>query len=382
MILRSHHLPRIARYTAALVALVCVATIAVQDEESAQRGGVASLRMSEPMMYAEEAMDAAMADDDFGAPPPAPPVMMSARSAPKMARARAEPMQRSRNARGPSLGADVLAESAPAAFDPASVATMLVRTGTARVVTRADVFAAADAVAAAAEARGGFVERREDEGGYVDDEGARRGMAASLTLRVPVAKYAELLSLVKAGVGGTTPAEVASVGDTVVDVTGDYVDAASRAATLEATRDQLLKLMASADDVKDVLAVQRELSSVTQQLEAKKATMARLGKRAALSTVAVSLVQKEPERKPPRPWRPKAWSLSRTFARAVKTLAAFAQKSVDVLVFLAVFAAPAMLAAAVALCLPRSLKLRLAAACATGPRPEDACPAFGDAKVG
>ena len=259
---------------------------------------------------------------------------------------------------------------------------MLVRTGTARVVTRADVFAAADALAAAAEARGGFVERREDEGGYVDDEGARRGMAASLTLRVPVAKYAELLSLVKAGVGGTTPAEVASVGDTVVDVTGDYVDAASRAATLEATRDQLLKLMASADDVKDVLAVQRELSSVTQQLEAKKATMARLGKRAALSTIAVSLVQKEPERKPPRPWRPKAWSLSRTFARAVKTLAAFAQKSVDVLVFLAVFAAPAALAAAVALCLPRSLKLQLAAACATGPRPEDACPAFGDAKVG
>ena len=84
----SHQLPRIARYTAALVALVCVATIAVQDEESAQRGGVASLRMSEPMMYAEEAMDAAMADDDFGPPPPAPPVMMSARSAPKMARAR------------------------------------------------------------------------------------------------------------------------------------------------------------------------------------------------------------------------------------------------------------------------------------------------------
>ena len=140
--------------------------------------------------------------------------------------------------------------------------------------------------------------------------------------------------------------------------------------------------MASADDVKDVLAVQRELSSVTQQLEAKKATMARLGKKAALSTIAVSLVQKEPAREPPRPWRPKAWSLSRTFARAVKTLAAFAQKSVDVLVFLAVFAAPATLAAAVALCLPRSLKLRLAAACATGPRPEDACPAFGDAKAG
>ncbi|KAH8059943.1 hypothetical protein JL722_4894 [Aureococcus anophagefferens] len=333
MILRSHHLPRIARYTAALVALVCVAAIAVQDEESAQRGGVASLRMSEPMMYAEEAMDAAMADDDFGPPPPAPPMMMSARSAPKMARAprtSSRPPTRSRPPPRP----------------------------------------------------GGFVERREDEGGYVDDEGARRGMAASLTLRVPVAKYAELLSLVKAGVGGTKPAEVASVGDTVVDVTGDYVDAASRAATLEATRDQLLKLMASADDVKDVLAVQRELSSVTQQLEAKKATMARLGKRAALSTIAVSLVQREPERKPPRPWRPKAWSLSRTFSRAVKTLAAFAQKSVDVLVFLAVFAAPAMLAAAVALCLPRSLKLQLAAACATGPRPEDACPAFGDAKVG
>ena len=95
-------------------------------------------------------------------------------------------MQRSRNARGPSLGADVLAESAPAAFDPASVATMLVRTGSARVVTSADVFAAADALAAAAEARGGFVERREDEGGYVDDNTVHCGNTADVSCGSPV----------------------------------------------------------------------------------------------------------------------------------------------------------------------------------------------------
>jgi hypothetical protein len=42
------------------------------------------------------------------------------------------------------------------------------------------------------------------------------------------------------------------------DVTDQFVDAAARAASLEATHSQLLALMKRADSVKDVLAVQRQ----------------------------------------------------------------------------------------------------------------------------
>ena len=69
------------------------------------------------------------------------------------------------------------------------------------------------------------------------------------------------------------------------DVTDRFVDAAARAASLEATHSQLLALMKRADTVKDVLSVQQQLSQIEQQLESKKATMASLHTKAALSTL-------------------------------------------------------------------------------------------------
>ena len=114
----------------------------------------------------------------------------------------------------------MLREGGSSTFDPSTVATMLVRTGNARIETAADVFGAADAVAAAVEQKGGYVERRSDEGGYLDEREVRRGMSASLTLRVPVVEFYAIMRLLRTGVGGTTASEVASVADAVRDVTG------------------------------------------------------------------------------------------------------------------------------------------------------------------
>jgi len=81
-----------------------------------------------------------------------------------------------------------------------------------------------------------------------------------------------VLSTLRTSIGGLTAAEeVYEVTDEVRDVTGEYVDAAARAASLEATRKQLQALMVRADDVRDVLEVQREFAQVTAQVEAKQA---------------------------------------------------------------------------------------------------------------
>jgi hypothetical protein len=285
------------------------------------RGGPAMAAAPEMMMMAE---DAAM--DDGG-----PPQMMRAKAA-----------RYSRGAPGSSLGTDILdVESKP--FDASSVKTMLVRTGTLRIETDADVDKVANAATSQVEAAGGFVESRQDNGGYLDGD-IRRGQNIRLTLRIPVEKYASLLQDFRKSIGGLTSAkDVEETTDRVRDVTGEYVDNAARASTLEATRAQLQALMSRADLVKDVLQVQRELSSVVQQLEARKATMQRLSAQASLSTLQLTLSKRDRSRPPP-PFR-RVWSPSKTVRRAFKKLIRRTQRLADGVIYLFVFAAPLALVA-------------------------------------
>ena len=88
-------------------------------------------------------------------------------------------------------------------FDPSSVKTMLVRTGTLRIETDADVDKVANAATSQVEAAGGFVESRQDNGGYLDGD-IRRGQNVRLTLRIPVEKYASLLQDFRKSIGGLT----------------------------------------------------------------------------------------------------------------------------------------------------------------------------------
>mmetsp|Transcript_30034 Transcript_30034/g.90288 ORF Transcript_30034/g.90288 Transcript_30034/m.90288 type:complete len:402 (+) Transcript_30034:452-1657(+) len=332
-----------------------------------ESGGFELAAAAPPMaMMAEMAEDAAMNDDDAGpkvsmmrakrgGPPPAP--------APYAARGEIASM-RSGGGRNMvkmgTIGGDVLQEAQAPAFDPSTVARMLVRTGSMRLRTLADVSAVADAATKRVEAAGGYAERRDDGMGWLDDKGKRHDQRVSVTLRIPVDAYAGVIEAFKQSVGGLTKStDVEAASDAVRDVTGEYVDAAARAATLEATRDQLTKLMERADVVKDVLSVQRELSSVTQQLEARKATMQRLSKSASLSTLQLTIQQKEVE-KPPTPFTPKGWSPGRTLKRALARLRKRVQGLVNFLIFLVVFSAPvALIGWCVAKCLGARFRARL-----------------------
>jgi len=274
-------------------------------------------RMAAPEMMMEDASF----DDEGG-----PPQMMRAKAA-----------RYSRGAPGSSLGGEILdVETKP--FDASSVKTMLVRTGTLRIETDADVEKVANAATSQVEAAGGFVESRQDNGGWLDGD-VRRGQNVRLTLRIPVDKYASLLQDFRKSIGGLTSSkDVEETTDRVRDVTGEYVDNAARAATLEATRAQLQALMSRADLVKDVLQVQRELSSVVQQLEARKATMQRLSAQASLSTLQLTLSKRDRSRPPP-PFR-RVWSPSKTVRKAVKKLVRRTQRLLDGVIYLFVFAAP------------------------------------------
>ena len=75
--------------------------------------------------------------------------------------------------------------------------------------------------------------------------------------------------------------------------TGQYVDHAARASSLEATHAQLLALMKRADQVSDVLKVQQELHRISEQLESQKAVMQRLKKDSTFSTIRLQITPQE-----------------------------------------------------------------------------------------
>jgi hypothetical protein len=90
----------------------------------------------------------------------------------------------------------------------------------------------------------------------VDDE-----QIADVTIRVPGDRYQAVLQELR-GMG-----EVVTEGSDSSDVTEEYTDLDARLRTLEATEQRYLELLAEADNVSDILAVQDRLDVVRGEIE-------------------------------------------------------------------------------------------------------------------
>ncbi len=126
-----------------------------------------------------------------------------------------------------------------------------------------------------------------DMGGHVVSarmwqEGKR--VAGTITIRVPADLFSDALRALKA-----TAVEVITEDASSRDVTEEFVDLSSRLRSMEATEEQLLKIMESATEVADVLAVQRELSRVQAEIEATKGRIQFLERSSATSLIRVTL---------------------------------------------------------------------------------------------
>ena len=123
-------------------------------------------------------------------------------------------------------------------------------------------------------------------GGYVS--GSRRsGDAefdqATITFRVPAANWDDALAAVR-GLATKVLGEESST----QDVTTQVVDLGARIKNLQATEQALQGIMTRAVEIKDVLAVQAELTAVRGQIEQLTAEKATLEGQAAFSTLAVT----------------------------------------------------------------------------------------------
>jgi hypothetical protein len=122
-------------------------------------------------------------------------------------------------------------------------------------------------------------------GGYVgDSQAGTGGDAATLTLRIPADRFDDALAELH-----KMPGQVVSEATREEDVTSALVDLNARITNLEASEVQYRALLAKAEKVADILAVQDRLDAVRGQIEQLKAQQKELSGQADLSTLTVTV---------------------------------------------------------------------------------------------
>ena len=195
---------------------------------------------AEPPMLAEAEVDGAVG----GAPPPPAPPPPPAQPAPAPTNAP--------DASGPP---DIKKQAQPLLIYTADY-TMAVFETTAAI----------DAVQKMAEELGGYLVKRTD--GYI-------------TVRVPSNTFKTALGKLEA------LGDVLHRDESVEDVTEVFYDLKIRLDNARAMRDRLEQLLAQAKDVKEALAVEKELARITAEIETMEGKLKRLRELIAFSTITV-----------------------------------------------------------------------------------------------
>ncbi|MCR4340440.1 MAG: DUF4349 domain-containing protein [Gemmatimonadaceae bacterium] len=159
---------------------------------------------------------------------------------------------------------------------------MIIRTGYASVEVD-NVDEAAIKVRALAASLGGHVANSQFEGG---EHNVR---SATLELKIPAPRYDEAVNRL------ATIGEVESVNSTSEDVGEEYVDVTARVENARRLEQRLIQLLANRTArLADVLAVERELAQVREEIERAEGRLRYLRTRAATSTLTVLVHEDEP----------------------------------------------------------------------------------------
>ncbi len=161
---------------------------------------------------------------------------------------------------------------------PWATERMIVRTGRMWLVAD-DVPVALDRIAGLAEDFDGYVVSSKR---WEEDE----RVAGTIAIRVPAEHFDDVVRALRG-----LAVEVTAEDTSSKDVTEEYVDLSAKLYNLEATEEQLLRLMEKAETVEDMLDVQRELSKTRGEIEQTKGRMQYLERTSATSLIEVYLEQ-------------------------------------------------------------------------------------------
>jgi len=151
-----------------------------------------------------------------------------------------------------------------------------------------------------------------------------RRVSGRIIIRVPSGKFEEAFARLRQ-LAMAVPYETT----TATDVTEEYVDLEAQLHNLLATEAQYIALMGEAENVEEMLEVQRELSKVRGEIEQIEGRMKYLAQTAETALIEVNLQETKGLAEP--------WSASAGLQSAVRGLTAFGKGLGTVLIWLGVF---------------------------------------------
>lgn len=118
-----------------------------------------------------------------------------------------------------------------------------------------------------------------------------------MTLRVPVDTFDEVFGALQGLVGNESSklskfGEVTSASKNVIDVTEEFIDRSARKSALETTHKRLEAVLNNATEVKDIVAVHRELNRLSGEIESQSARLSNLERKAIMSVIELSIHMK------------------------------------------------------------------------------------------
>jgi uncharacterized protein DUF4349 len=184
--------------------------------------------------------------------------------------------------RDEAANAGLAGRNPPVIADPAAPAGMVIRTGNASVEVDS-LEPAMDALRRLAQRVGGFV------GNSAIQSGREQLRQATLEIKVPAARFDELT-------GGLAPlGRVEFVNVSAEDVGEEFVDLTARVANSRRLEERLIDLLGSRTGrLQDVLAVERELARVREEIERQEGRLRYLKSRVSLSTLSVTVHEPPP----------------------------------------------------------------------------------------
>ena len=174
--------------------------------------------------------------------------------------------------------------------------------------------------------------------GYISDLRTWRvneQLAASVTLRVPAESFDEARERIK-----DLATELENENVSGQDVTEEYVDLEARLNNLEVAEEELLELLASAQethrDADSILAIYREITNIRQQIEQIQGRMQYLENVSSLATLTINLTPEEVE----EPVVEAGWEPMRQARDALRTLVNVLKALGDLLIWVVLFFLP------------------------------------------
>ena len=146
-----------------------------------------------------------------------------------------------------------------------------------------------------------------------------------ISIRVPAGSFNDVMQKLRALATKVTYENTNSQ-----DVTEQYMDLEAQLKNYQATEAQYLELLKKADNVKDILEVQRELSNVRGNIERVKGKMQYLERTSDMSLIEITLAKS-------RPLGESTWDVGGIFKAAVDGLIVLGQIVLGILIWLLVF---------------------------------------------